>query len=164
MRFHIVAAFIALAASLPCAADDVALQTVRGTRVPCEIDVPATWSVVGTNESVIAVRGDGMQIMLSSDPQEVGGTAAAAKIACDGARQLMPDAVCSEPRPVKIAGHDWLEYTVTATAGKQPTTFLNYTFAGRRGNFTIIGYVPTDQFEQKHDVLARYMKTFRFPK
>ena len=76
----------------------------------------------------------------------------------------MPGAVCSEPRPVTIAGRDWLEFTVTATVGTQPTTFLNYTYAGRIGTFTIIGQVPTADLEVKRDVLTRYMKTFRFPK
>ena len=164
MRLHIIVGLLVTTAFLRCVAKEAELQTVRGTLVPAEIDVPATWHVAGTNGGVIAVRGDGMQIMLSSNPQEVGGTSAAAKIACDGARQIMPDAVCTEPRPVTIAGRDWLEYVVTGTVEKQAMTFLNYTYAGRIGTFTIIGQVRTVDFPEKQDALSRYMKSFRFPK
>jgi hypothetical protein len=164
MRSHAFIAVGLFGVSTLCLGKDPAVQTVGGTRVPCEIDVPATWKIVGTNASVVAVRGDGMRIMLSSDPHEAGDTLVAAKIACDGARELMPGAVCSDPQPVRIAGRDWLEFTVTAMVGTQPTTFLNYTFAGRVGTFTIIGQVPTADLEAKRDVLMRYMKTFRFPK
>lgn len=164
MRPHIVPALFLIVVCAACTAEDGAVQTIHGTRVACEVDVPATWTVVGTNASVIAARGDGMQIMLSSDTREVGGTSAAAKIACDGARELMPGAVCSALRAVTIAGRDWLEFTVTATVGTQPTTFLNYTYAGRIGTFTIIGQVPTADLEQKRGLLTRYMQSFRFPK
>ncbi len=105
-----------------------------------------------------------MMIMLSSDPKNLGDSYTSVKIDCDGARQLMPDAKWTEARPIKIAGYEWLEFTVTATVNKQPTTFLNYTFSGHPGTFTIIGVVATEQFTQKRDFIVHYMSTFRFPK
>jgi hypothetical protein len=161
-RFVFMHALLAVCVS-PALAEDASVQTLRGTLVSCEIDVPSTWRVLGTNKSVIAARGDGMQIMLSSDPH-TGDSHAAAKDACDGARELMPDAKCTVAQPITFAGHEWLEFTVTATVGKEATTFLNYTYSGSAGTFTIIGQTPTDQLDQKRDALIRYMRTFRFPK
>jgi hypothetical protein len=143
-------------------AEDGSVQTLHGTLVPCEIDVPATWKISGTNKSVIAAKGDGMQIMLSSKPA-VGDSRVAAQEAYDGARQLMPDAKCSVPQRMTLAAHEWLEYTITATVEGKPMTFLNYTYSGPEGTFTIIGQIWTDQFDRKRDALIRRMRTFRFP-
>jgi hypothetical protein len=164
MRLRFVFMHVLLAACISAAvAGDASVQTLRGTLVACEIDVPSTWKVLGTNKSVIAARGDEMQIMLSSDPH-VGDSQTAVKDACDGARELMPDAKWTVAQPTTLAGHEWLEFTVTATVGKEATTFLNYTYSGPAGTFTIIGQTPTDQLDQKRDALIRYMRTFRFPK
>jgi hypothetical protein len=76
----------------------------------------------------------------------------------------MPDAKCSVPQRMTLAGHGWLEYTITATVENKATTFLNYTYSGPEGTFTIIGQIWTDQFDQKRDALIRHMRTFRFPK
>ena len=56
-------------------------------------------------------------------------------------RQLMADAKSSVPQPMTLAGHEWLEYTVTATVEKKAMTFLNYTYSGPEGTFTIIGQI-----------------------
>ena len=164
MRLPLVFTHVLLAAYVSSAvAEDASVQTLRGTLVPCEIDVPSTWRVLGTNKSVIAAKGDGMQIMLSSDAH-VGESYTAVKIACDGARELMPDAKWTVAQPIRLAGQEWLEFTITATVGKEATTFLNYTYSGPARTFTIIGQVRTNEFPQKRDALVRYMNTFRFPK
>jgi hypothetical protein len=163
MRLSFVFIRVLLAVGiLPAVAEDASLQTLRGTLVPCEIDVPSTWRV-RTNEGTIAAIGDGMQILVHSD-QHVGDSHAAAKAACDGARALMPDAEWTEARAIKVAGAEWLEYTITGTLEKQAMTFLNYTHSGRAGTFTIIAQAIADEFPKKRDTLVRYMNTFRFPK
>jgi hypothetical protein len=146
----------------PAVAENASLQTLRGTLVPCEIDVPSTWTV-RTNAGVVAATGDGIQILLSSDPH-VGDSGTAVKVACDGAKELMPDARCTGLKAVTLAGHEWLEFIVTGTVAKQATTFLNYTHSGPAGTFTIIGQAKTEEFAEKRDTLIRYMITFRFPK
>jgi hypothetical protein len=145
----------------PAIAADTPLQTLRGVVVPGEVDVPSSWTVK-RNASVIAAQGDGMQILLSSDTSS-GDSAAAAKVACDGARELMPGATCTAARPIRLAGREWLEFTVTATVEKTAMTFLNFTYSGPEGTFTIIGQVRTEELGQKRDALGRYMRTFRFP-
>jgi len=161
-RFIFLSILLATGVS-PTFAENASVQTLHGTLVPCEIDVPATWRVLGTNKGVIAAGGDGAQIMLSSNPR-VGDSQVAAREAYEGARQLMPDAKCSVPQHITLAGHEWLEYTITATVEKVPMTFLNYTYSGPEGTFTIIGEVLTSQFDQKRDMLIHQMRTFRFPK
>jgi hypothetical protein len=161
LRFIFIHVLLAIPTSA-VVAEDASLQTLRGTLVPCEIDVPSTWRV-RTNASVVAAEGDGIQILLSSDPH-VGDSQAAVKIACDGAKELMPDAQCTGLKAITLAGHEWLEFTVTATVGKQAATFLNYTHSGPAGTFTIIGQAKTEEFAEKRDALIRYMTTFRFPK
>jgi hypothetical protein len=162
LPFPFMHAFLAAWVSATLA-ENASVQTLHGTLVPCEIDVPATWRVLGANKGVIAARGDGMQIMLSSDLR-VGDSHVAAQEAYEGARQLMPDAKCSVSQPITLAGHEWLEYTITATVENKAMTFLNYTYSGPEGTFTIIGQIWTDQFNQKRDALIRHMRTFRFSK
>ena len=76
----------------------------------------------------------------------------------------MPDAKCTELKAITLAGHEWFEFIVTATVGKQAATFLNYTHSGPAGTFTIIGQAKTEEFAEKRDTLIRYMNTFRFPR
>ena len=161
MRLHlsIVRGVLAISVSSAVAAE-APVQTLRGTRVPCEIDVPSSWRV-RSNENAVAAIGDDMQILLSSGPQ-VGDSQAAAKVACDGARQLMPDAKWTEFQPIKLAGHDWLEFTITGTLENRAMTFLNYTYSGPAGTVTIIGQVMTERLAEKREDLVRYMNTFRF--
>ena len=163
MRLRLIFIPFLLAVHLPAAiAEDAPLQTLRGTLVPCEIDVPSTWAV-RTNAGVVAAKGDGVQILLSSDPH-VSDSGTAVKVACDGAKELMPDAKCTGLKAVTLAGHEWLEFIVTGTVAKQATTFLNYTHSGPAGTFTIIGQAKTEEFAKKRATLIRYMITFRFPK
>jgi hypothetical protein len=161
LRLIFIHALLAICMS-PAVAEDPSIQTLRGVLVPCEIDVPATWAVK-TNSSVIAARGDGVQILLSSDPH-VGDSDSAVKVACDGAKDLMPDAKCTGLRPITLADHEWREFIVTGTVERVATTFLNYTYSGPAGTFTIIGQARTTELPQKRDILVRYMSTFRFPK
>ena len=163
MRLRLIFIQVVLAISISRAvAEDPSIQTLRGVLVPCEIDVPATWTVK-TNSSVIAARGDGVQILLSSDPH-VGDSDSAVKVACDGAKELMPGATCTGLKAITLADHEWREFIVTATVEKVATTFLNYTYSGPAGTFTIIGQARTTELPQKRDILVRYMSTFRFPK
>jgi hypothetical protein len=161
LRLFFIQAVLAICIS-PVLAEDPSIQTLRGVLVPCEIDVPATWTVK-TNSSVVAARGDGVQILLSSDPH-VGDSDSAVKVACDGAKELMPDAKCTGLKPITLADHEWREFIVTGTVEKVATTFLNYTYSGPAGTFTIIGQARTTELPQKRDILVRYMSTFRFPK
>jgi hypothetical protein len=163
MRFRLIfiQALLAICIS-PVVAEAPSIQTLRGVLVPCEIDVPSTWAI-RTNASVVAAKGDGVQILLSSDPH-AGDSDSAVKVACDGAKELMPDAKCTGLKAITLAGHEWREFTVTGTIEKVATTFLNYTHSGPAGTFTIIGQTRTNELPQKRDILVRYMSTFRFPK
>jgi hypothetical protein len=164
MRLRVIFMQVLLAVCIFAAAvaEDSSIQTLRGVSVPCEIDVPSAWTV-RTNASVIAAKGDGVQILLSSDPH-VGDSDSAVKVACDGAKELMPDARCTGLKAITLAGQEWREFTVTGTIEKVAMTFLNYTHSGPAGTFTIIGQARTDELAQKRDILIRYMSTFRFPK
>ena len=163
MRLRRIFIHVLLAVRIfPAVAEDTSVQTLRGILVPCEIDVPSTWTIK-TNANIAAAQGDGIQILLSSDPH-VGDSGEPVKTACDGAKELMPGAKCTGLKTITLAGHEWFEFIVTATVGTQPATFLNYTHSGPAGTFTIIGQAKTEEFAEKRDTLIRYMNTFRFPK
>ena len=163
MRSRFLLAHVLVAVSISVAlAEDAPIQTLRGVVVPAELDVPKTWEVV-RNKTVIGARGDALQILLSSDAY-VGKTDSAVKVACDGAKELMPGATCTDAHPITLAGHEWMEFTVTGAVGKDAATFLNYTYSGPEGTFTIIGQIRSSELASKRDTLVRYMKTFRFPK
>ncbi len=60
MRLHVVPALLLVVVCAACTEEDGAVQTLHGTCAASELAVPATWTVVGTNASVVAARGDCM--------------------------------------------------------------------------------------------------------
>jgi hypothetical protein len=146
------------------AASDEATQTLRGKPLACELDVPASWEVVSNEGYRILALGDGAGLMLGSKQENLGDPFATLKVAKEMATKDDPNAKITDPVPITIDGHKWLQFITTTTGEGGAMTFLTYTYSGPEGTFSVIGYTSTDQFEMKRAFLTHYMNTFRFPK
>ncbi len=162
MRLHVLS-FLLFAATTVAAPNDT-VQTMRGRPIPCELDVPAWWKIVSDEGYRILAIGDGAGLMLGLNPQNLGDPSAAVKVGKNMATKQDPNAKVSEPTPITIDGHKWLQFTITSTGEGATMTFLVYSYSGPEGTFVVIGYTAAEQFESKRDLLTHYMNTFRFPK
>jgi hypothetical protein len=143
---------------------DEATTTLRGKPLACELDVPASWDVVSDEGYRILALGDGAGLMLGSKQQNLGDPSATLKEAREMATKEDSNAKVSDPTPITIDGHKWLQFTATTGRGADAMTFLTYTYSGPEGTFVVTGYTSADQFEAKRALLTHYMGTFRFPK
>ena len=162
MRTHALP--LLLFATATVAAPNDTAQTMRGRPVPCELDVPASWKIVSDEGYRVLAIGDGAGLMLGLNQQNLGDPSAAVKVGRDIATKQDPNAKVTEPTPITIDGHKWLQFTTTSTGEGGAMTFLVYSYSGPEGTFVVIGYTAADQFESKRALLTHYMNTFRFPK
>jgi hypothetical protein len=139
-------------------------QTLRCSPLKCELDVPASWNIARNEGYRIVAGGDGVGVMLASLQQNFGSPAATVPEARRMATKGDPNAKFTEPAPITIDGHKWLQFTVTTGTGADALEFLTYTYSGPEGTFVVVGSTAPDQFEAKRALLTRYMNTFRFPK
>jgi hypothetical protein len=155
-----------LFASVAIAWSDEPTQTLRGKPIACELDVPASWSVTSDKGGArITAIGDGAGLSLGVIRENLGDPSAAVKVGRDMATKQDPNATVTEPVPITVDGHKWLQFTNNSPGlDSEPTTFLVYSYSGTEGTFVVIGFAPTDLFESKKALLTRYMNTFRFPK
>jgi hypothetical protein len=162
MRLHALS--LLLFAATTSAAPNDTVQTKRGRPIPCERDAPASWKIVSNEDYRILAIGDGAGLMLGLNPQNLGDPSAAVKVGKDMATKQNPNARVTEPTPITIDGHKWLQFITTSTGEGGVMTFLVYSYSGAEGTFVVIGYTAADQFESKRALLTHYMNTFRFPK
>jgi hypothetical protein len=164
MRTHI--ASLLLFASVATSWSDQPTQTLRGKPVACELDVPASWRVISDKGGArITAVGDGAGLMLGVTPENLGDPSAAVKVGRDMATKQDPNAKITEPVPITVDGHKWLQFTNSSPGPDgDATTFLVYSYSGAEGTFVVIGFALTDLFQTKKSLLTRYMNTFRFPK
>jgi hypothetical protein len=153
-----------LFATSACVASDEATRTLRGKPLGCELEVPAAWEVVSDEGYRILALGEGAGLMLGSKQENLGNPSATLKEARAMAAKDDPNAKMTEPSPITIDGHKWLQFTTTTTSEGETMKFLTYTYSGPEGTFVVIGYTSADQFEAKKPLLTHYMNTFRFPK
>jgi hypothetical protein len=155
-----------LFASVAIAWSDEPTQTLRGKPVACELDVPASWRVISDKDGArITAIGDEAGLMLGVIPENLGDPSAAVKVGRDMATKQDPNATVTEPAPITIDGHKWLQFTNNSPGQDgDETTFLVYSYSGAEGTFVVIGFAPTNLFQSKKALLTRYMNTFRFQK
>jgi hypothetical protein len=159
-------ASLLLFASVTIASSDEPTQTLRGTLLACELDVPASWRVIADQGGArITAIGNGAGLMLGVTAENLGDPSAAVKVGRDMATKQDQNATLTEPVPITVAGHKWLQFTNNSPGlDGDSTTFLVYSYSGAEGTFIVIGFAPTDLFESKKALLTRFMSTFRFPK
>ena len=162
MRIFARRAFVLFA--MVAAASCERTQTLRCSPLKCELDVPASWNIARNEGYRIVAFGDGVGVTLVSLQQNLGSPSATVNEARKFATKGDPNAKFTEPTPVTIDGHKWLQFTVTTGSGADALEFLTYTYSGAEGTFVVIGTSSPDQFEAKRGLLTHYANTFRFPK
>jgi len=76
--------------------------------------------------------------MLGVTAEDLGDPAAAVKVGRDMATKQDPNATVTEPVPITVAGHKWLQF-INNSPGLEgdPTTFLLYSYSGIEGTFSL---------------------------
>ena len=86
-----------------------------------------------------------------------------AKAARQRIKEVGSDVEMSEPEPLRIDGHDWLQFTVKCKVKMIPFHYQYYTYSGKEGSFQIIGWTAQGAGDREAAKLREPMLTFRFP-
>ncbi len=141
-----------------------ALQALQGHDFAYHLSMPADWKEKKSEAGfdLLAYRAS-LYVGVTVEEGSLGTTEAALKASQDNLRKLTTELHLSDPVPVKIDGHDWLEFTAQCLLDKLPITYQYHVHAGPEGTYRIIGWTTQNLYARDAETLRNVATTFRFP-
>lgn len=142
-----------------------ATQIVHGRDLAYTLHIPAAWrSKTGVeNFDTLSVY-HSLAVGVVAEEANMGSPEKMAEMALGRFKKMAADVQSSEPEPITIDGHSWLQFTVDCEISKVPFTYQYYVYAGPEGSFQVIGWTTHDLFSRDVSLMRDTMQTFRFPK
>ena len=140
---------------------------VQGRAVNYSLQLPSGWTAKpGSGRNVgydiVASSGD-VHVGVVAENAIWGTTEAIAERGVKRQKSIMPDAECSDPKPITINGHQWLEFLSSGHNEGIPISMLAFVYSGREGTFQICGWSVQSAFDRSLPSIRRVMESFRFP-
>ena len=142
-------------------------MTVRGRAIDYSLKLPFGWAAkpgAGRNVGydIIASSGD-VHVGVVAENGTWGTSEAIAERAIKRQKTIMPDAQCSDPKPITIDGRKWLEFLSSGHNEAVSISMLAFVYSGPEGTFQVCGWTVQSAFDRSLPSIRRVMESFRFP-
>lgn len=141
--------------------------TVRGRAVNYSLELPTGWTAkpgAGRNVGYDLVTSSGdVHVGVVAENGTWGTSEAIAERGIKRQKAIMPDAQCSDPKPITIDGRKWLEFLSAGHNERIPISMLVFVYSGPEGTFQICGWGVQTAFDRSLPSIRRVMQSFRFP-
>lgn len=162
-----VAGFIGILLFAVATTHNQSPTTTRGRGVDYSLQLPTGWTAkpgAGRNigYDLVASSGD-VHVGVVAENGTWGTTEAIADRVIKRQKTIMPDAQCSDPKPITVDGRKWLEFLNTGHNEGVPISTLAFVYSGPEGTFQICGWTVQSAFDRSLPSIRRVMESFRFP-
>src|SRR6202040_1806313 len=136
---------------------------VRGRAVNYSLQLPTGWTAKpGSGRNVgydiVASSGD-VHVGVVAENANWGATDAIAARGVKRQKSIMPDAQCSDPKPITIDGRQWLEFLSSGHNEGVPISMLAFVYSGPEGTFQICGWSVQSAFDRSLSSIRRVMES-----
>jgi len=141
-----------------------ATQTIRGRDIPYQVVLPPGWEAKrGVNDFDLVASRRTLYFTVIAEEANLGSPETLLDFVQNKLRREASDVQFSTASPVKIDGHDWLEFTVKCRLNDVPFAYQCAVYAGPEGSYQLMGWTFQNLFDREVGTLRSLDATFRFP-